>query len=400
MRRVTVFIFLIASSRAQEILTRSDGGHPLLLNGQEAVLESGEPRKDLECTLTPEKPLLGFDLKFHAGYDVLVPMRELEGPGDSLTIVFRVSSKGSHDPVYFTQQFRVPEIREGKGEAALSGTFDVGEGSYHVDWLMHDSVGRFCSSYWDFDAALTSKDKSVAVAIPPGTIRISQEEQFQPEPPVERGPEKLSVKVLLNFAPQRADSASVNALDTTALVSILRNIAKNPKIGRFSVVAFNVQEQRVLYRQESSDHIDFPAMGRALKTLNLGTVDLHQLERKNGDAAFLASLIKTETTGEGAAPDGLIFVGPKTLIDSSVPQDDLKQVGDLEYPVFYMNYTADPVATPWKDAISRTVKFFKGREYTISGPRDLWNAVTEVVSRIAKFKEGRGGAAPTGEVRD
>jgi hypothetical protein len=39
------------------------------------------------------------------------------------------------------------------------------------------------------------------------------------------------------------------------------------------------------------------------------------------------------------------------------------------------------------------VKFFKGREYTITGPRDLWNAVTEMVTRIAKFKQTRGSYA-------
>jgi hypothetical protein len=31
----------------------------------------------------------------------------------------------------------------------------------------------------------------------------------------------------------------------------------------------------------------------------------------------------------------------------------------------------------------RAVKFFKGNEYTIDGPRALWNVVTDVVSSIA-----------------
>ena len=39
----------------------------------------------------------------------------------------------------------------------------------------------------------------------------------------------------------------------------------------------------------------------------------------------------------------------------------------------------------------------KGREYTISGPRDLWNAVSEVVSRIAKSKQLKlSSGTPTG----
>ena len=377
---------------AQDILS----DHPILLNGDMAVLEAGEPRKDLECSVIPDKALLGFDLAFHTGYTVMVPIKELEGPGDGLTILFRVTPKPDGDPVYFQTRIRVPEIKEPAGAVSLTGAFDLGEGSYHVDWLMHDFSGRFCSSYWDVDAALAPKDRQVTVALPRLAVRRASNEEFQPEPPVRRNPDSpLNVKVLLNFAPQHPDSASVDPLDKVALVSILRNIARNPRIGKFSLVAFNVQEQKILYRQDSSDHIDFPAMGSALKNLNLGTVDLHRLEHKKGDTEFLSSLLKKETSGE-SNPDGLIFIGPKTFLESTVPQDDLKQVGDLDYPVFYMNYTLDPAAAPWKDAISRMVKFFKGREYTISGPRDLWNAVSEVVSRIARSKESRNGV-PTGQ---
>ena len=61
-------------------------------------------------------------------------------------------------------------------------------------------------------------------------------------------------------------------VDTGALVSILRSIFREPRIGKFSIVAFNMQEQKVVYRQEDADRIDFPALGQALTSLNLGTI--------------------------------------------------------------------------------------------------------------------------------
>jgi len=67
-------------------------------------------------------------------------------------------------------------------------------------------------------------------------------------------------------------------------------------------------------------------------------------------------------------------------------------VGEVDYPVFYMNYSLEPQKTPWRDAIGHAVKFFKGTEYTISRPRDLWFAVSEMVSRIVKSKQGRSAA--------
>ena len=66
-------------------------------------------------------------------------------------------------------------------------------------------------------------------------------------------------------------------------------------------------------------------------------------------------------------------------------------MGDLEYPVFYMNYNFNPQANPWRDAIGNTVRYFKGQEFTISRPRDLWFAWTEIMSRILRFKLGRRG---------
>ena len=69
---------------------------------------------------------------------------------------------------------------------------------------------------------------------------------------------------MVNFAPQDSRSATLQPLDTNALLSILRNIARDPRIAKFSIVAFNMQEQRVLYRQEEASQIDFPALGKAL----------------------------------------------------------------------------------------------------------------------------------------
>jgi hypothetical protein len=88
-------------------------------------------------------------------------------------------------------------------------------------------------------------------------------------------------------------------------------------------------------------------------------------------------------------PDAVVFAGPKVMLDAAVPEETLKPLADVEYPVFYMNYALNPAAVPWRDSISRAVKIFKGTEYTISRPRDLWFAMSEMVSRIVKSKHGR-----------
>jgi len=377
------------------------GGRTVRINNSDlAVLEAQEIRKDLPCTVTPSKPELGFDLKFHIRYDVNVPLADLAGGENQLTILFRVTAANRKDqPRFFVQRVHVPLLDEdARGDATLSGSLDLGEGNYHVDWLMRDRAERVCSFYWDSEAILPPRDRQIQVALSPGVVESSEAQQFTEEPPVERatGGPPLNIKVLVNFAPQNADSPSLRPSDTTALVTMLRQISREPQFGKFSLVAYNIQEQRILYRQSSADRIDFPALGDAVQSIKLGTVDYQKLGQKHGEMEFLAGLIRQEMSGDH--PDALIFAGPKIMLDESVPDDQLKPfAADLDFPVFYVNYALNPQATPWRDSIGHAVKLFRGTEYTISRPRDLWFSVTEMVSRIVKFKHGRSSASSSGQ---
>ncbi|HYZ86676.1 MAG TPA: acetyltransferase, partial [Bryobacteraceae bacterium] len=309
-----------------------------MFNTDQAVLEAGEARKDLPCSVEKPKPIMGFDLKFHAGYEVIVPLRELAGGENLLTILFRVTNRDDKQssPVYFVQHVRVPSIEEdAKGDAFLQGSFDLGEGHYQIDWLMRDRSERVCSDFWEMEAVLPPKDKQIAMAIQPGAVYASDKEQFRDEPPVARIQEQpsLSVKMLVNFAPQNMRSATLQPLDTAALVSILRHISREPRIGKFSVVAFNLQEQKVLYRSDNAERIDFPALGQSLNQLSLGTVDLHRLGNRHGETEFLSNLLRTEVAEAKEGADAIVLAGPKAMLDENVPSETLK-VGELPYPVF------------------------------------------------------------------
>jgi hypothetical protein len=394
LRDCLVLLCLIAGAKGclgQSLLT-GPGGAPNLLGTDLAVLEEREPRKDLPCSVVAQKPVLGFDLRFHAGYDISVPLREIAGSQNQLIVVFRVSEASKPDfPVYFVQRINVPPIEEdARGDALLQGSFDLGEGKFQVDWLMRDRTERVCSSYWESEAVLSPKDKGVVVTLEKGEVAPTDREQFEPQPFLRRsdGDSGLNMKVLVNFAPQNAKSATLQDSDTDALVSVLRCMQRDPRIGRFSVVAFNVQEQKVLYRQEGSSEIDFPAIGEALRNLRLGRVDIARLGQKNSNTDFLGDLLVNEI-GAPDKPDAFIITGPKTLVEESIPAEKLKASPGTDLPVFYLNYNLTPQLTPWRDALSGAVRFFKGQEFTISKPRDLWFAITEIVGKVVKSKAER-----------
>jgi hypothetical protein len=363
------------------------GGAVQLIANDEAVLETEEIKKDLPCTVTSIKPLLGFDLRFHSGYDVAVPLKELAGKGNLLTIIFRVTASGSDRPIYFSQRYTVPEIDDdSKGDAWLEGGFDVGEGDYHVAWMMRDREERVCSFNWDETAALTAKDQNMKLAIAASAIEPSDEEFFRPEPPVvrENVQDPLKVKVLVNFAPQQSYAASMQPIDMSALVSILRNISREPRICKFSVVAFNMNEQRVVYRQDDADQIDFPALGKALSSLKPGMIEYQKLIDPHSGSDFLTHFIAQELGNNSA--DAVIFAGPKVMLDDGIPLDSLKSLSNISYPVFYMNYVLTPQENPWRDSIGSVVRKLRGYEYTISRPRDLWSSWTDIMGHIVKLK--------------
>jgi len=374
------------------------GGMVRLFTSDAAILETDEARKDLPCSVTPIKPALGFDLRFHSGYTVSIPLRELAGESNQLTMIFRITPEVQPDePVLLSQRMSVPNIAEdARGEASLQGAFDVGEGKYHVDWLMRDRSEHVCSSNWEIQASLPQKDREMPLNIGPNEVDAAESETFKQEPPIERASldAPLNVKVMVNFGPQNAYSAALQPIDTNALVSILRNIAREPRISRFSVVAFNMQEQRIIYRQDASPQIDFPALGEAIQSVSLGTVDLKRLGQKHADSEFLTNLITREMKDGRETPDAVIIAGPKVMLDDSLPPEPLKQIGEVTFPVFYMNYNLNPQSMPWRDAIGAAVKHLKGAEYTISRPRDLFFVWTEIMGRIVKSKLGRTGSSP------
>lgn len=392
---VVLLLVCVASgvrSSGQVLLKPAQPGEPVtLMPSDMAILESGDERKDLPCTVTQRKPELGFDLRFHSGYDVTVPLRELAGAGEMLSIVFRVYAQGEEaKSAFFVQHYRVPVIEDdAKGDALLQGVIDVGEGKYHVDWMMRDRSERICSSNWDIEAALAPKDKPITLFLGPNLISETAPEPFINDvAPREAPGGSLNLKLLVNFAPQNAESSALQRSDTEALVSILKAIERDPHVAHLSLVAFNMQEGRIVYRQENARIIDFPALGKALHTMKLGTVNVLKLGQKHSDTDFLETLIEKEV-GAASHPDAVIFAGPKAMLDANVPQEDLRRIGDIDCPVFYMNYNLEPAAVPWKDSISHAIKAFKGTEYTISRPRDLWFSTEEMLDRIVRSKRQR-----------
>jgi hypothetical protein len=380
-----LFTLFAAPAHGQKALEAARGA-PVILNSDLAVLADTQQRADLPCRVDWSKPQMSFDLRFHATYRVQIPLKELSGEGNQLRILMRVTPEGApENTLYLTDRFSVPPIEEdAKGDAYVGGEYTLGPGRYRVDWLMRDRTERVCSEHWALEAVADDDYNGVELAIAPNTVEPRPQDPFQETTPVDRDAQNklLHVKLLVNFSPTDPRESTLKPWDVRAITSIVRTIAREPSIGTFSVVAFSMNEERVIYRQDHSTFIDFPALGEAVNGMQLGTVQLSQLADPESGPRFLASLL-TEHLGAQKQPvDAVIIVGPKVMLQQKIPEEMLTRPAAENLPVFYFSYNSNPRKNIWRDTITTALKVYRGLAYSITLPRDLGTAVSDMMPRL------------------
>jgi hypothetical protein len=85
-----------------------------------AALESDQVHRTLSCQVEPQKPYLGFDLRFHANYRATVPAEALAA-GGRLQEVVRVRPKPDGKPVLLVRRTEIPSFAaRSKGTGSLT----------------------------------------------------------------------------------------------------------------------------------------------------------------------------------------------------------------------------------------------------------------------------------------
>ena len=210
---------------------------------------------------------MGFDLRFHSGYHVTVPVKVLADSGGRLQVLMRVTSTADcGKPVFLGHRATVRDFPQGtKGEGLLTGGFDLGLGRYHVDWMMRDDRRRVCSSHWELEAKLGRGQRNLPLTLEPNIVAGSAGDPSADEPPVERDPaQPPHVKILLNLSPAKPQESILNPKDAMVLFSILRAITREPGISGFTLVAFDLRERKIFCQQENADKVDFDAQSKAV----------------------------------------------------------------------------------------------------------------------------------------
>ena len=384
--RVGVLLMVAAATAAGDSGSRLELP-PRLQYEDMAALAAREPRAELSCPVTSDKPALGFDLRFHSDYRLGLPVKVLSDAGGWLQVAMRVTPVAEAENfAYLAHRFPISGVPpERKGEVILTGGFDHGPGRYRVDWIMRDARERVCTSHWELEAKPGTGKQDVPLTLGPNQIfdvdrnLFSNGAQFKQDLVL-----PLRIKILLNLSPAKPQESTLRSADAAVLVSILHSVADQPGISVSALLAFNLRDQKIIYRQEKVDQVDFLALEGAIQSPMMGTIDVSLLRDPQSETHFVTGLLTDQLGAQTDTPDAIVIVGAKVSLDRKIPLDSLKAKGSAACPVFYLNYNSNP-NEPWPDTIGAALKAYKGAAtYNIALPRDVAGAVKELLARIAK----------------
>jgi hypothetical protein len=352
-----------------------------------AALAAREPRAELSCPVTPDKAALGFDLRFHSYYHLGLPVKVLSDAGGWLQVAMRVTPVAvTENSAYLAHRFPISGVpMNGKGEVILTGGFDHGPGRYRVDWIMRDARERVCTSHWELEARAGTAKQNVPLTLGPNQIFDVDRKLFSNGPQIKQDlAQPLRIKLLLNLSPAKPQDSILRSADAAVLLSTLHGVADQPGIAVSALVAFNLRGQKIIYRQEKVDPVDFLALERAMQSPAAGTIDISLLRDPQSETHFVTRLLTDHLGAQADPPDAIVIVGAKVSLDRKIPLDSLKAKGSAMCPVFYLNYNSNP-NEPWPDTIGAALKAYKSAAtYNIVLPRDVGVAMKELLARIVK----------------
>ena len=123
-------------------------------------------------------------------------------------------------------------------------------------------------------------------------------------------------------------------------------------------------------------------MGKAVETIEAGTVDFGQLADKTSGIRFLGSLLKRSFSSENSKIDALVILGPKLVLGQRFSFEKPDKGNNFNVPTFHFIYDPTPSAYPWSGAISEALKSRNISEYSITAPKDLTSAMGNMLRRL------------------
>jgi len=279
----------------------------------------------LRCEVTAIRPALNYGFRYQAGYRAAASMSQYRGSGHVWSMLTRITPRdGDRRPAYLLNNIALPEIPQTKADLQVGGSYLLGEGSYDVSFLLVDDSDRVCRKQWRVDVHPNRNERAVKVAMPPNTVwdfSLRGARRSTPEPD-DVAPLRLTI--LLNAEPMSPRRLRLRPPDIGTLTSSISSLLERVPTRGVRLVAFNLEQQRELYRKDDFHLTDLWEVSQAMNGIELQLVDYKVLQNRRGHVDLLADLVNQEITAEPPS-DVVLFIGPTSHYADRMPADSLER---------------------------------------------------------------------------
>ena len=377
---LSVWALAVPQVKGQEPLSAADSermGH---------FLDSDRSPDLLHCSIQPRRPTLDFAFRLDVGYFISCPLSRFKGRASKVDVVARVTPEGGKS-IMLGERYLLPEANtptkanELKQPVEMSGGFAVGEGQYQVEVLVADqSTGRTSRRRWSAHVARSHGQGAALVSVPAGTVIPMR---VRPWPiKMDASGKGLRLTVLLDAAPLDTRNPALRAWDRAFLLGSLSSLLKQIPCASVRLRAFNLDQQRELFRQDAFDDAGFINLADSLRNLELGTVSYRVLQQRRGWLDMLLEYANQELIAADPS-DAVIILGPRTLYFTKIPRGMLKGRETPNphfcYFEFFPGYFR---GSQFPDTLASLTKRLDGAVYEIFSPADLARSIQKMLARV------------------
>lgn len=376
---------LAACLHAQEIMDPKRGAATFSKLEEQFEASRHDKRAQLRGRIMSVHVALDLGFRFQAGCLVEAPLAQFEGRQHQLSMYIRVQSEaaaegnGKPEVTYLFAGYTLPLIPRGmKGNTMnFGGLFFLGEGTYKVDTVVTDDENRILRRSEKVHAALKGAEKQIRPLTPPGRVATLSSLRFARRGEVDGPP--LRVTVLLHAAPSFWRSTVLRPQDVSRLLASLSAMLTQVNVSALRVVAFNLDQQKELYRRDNFRPRAFVELQRAIQPLQLGTIDIRVLQNARGHMNLLADLLNSELEADQPV-DAIVIMGPTSRSRDSLRSGMVHAESANHPPVFYFQYRSprEMLQSEMPDVIESAVKRAGGRTFHVFTPGDFAKAIAEV----------------------
>ena len=367
------------------------------------ILDTARRDRSQPCWIDrTDHAVMDFSFRYGAGFGVTCHFIG-SVPDKTLFAFIRVTPKHAA-PVVMIETFEMPKTPElFRGDprifqASMLAGFSVGEGEYRVETAITDRSQVMGYAHWHLKAKEAHGGTSFPLEQTPNTVKLPEHALWDGK----LDPEGIRLTVLLDAAPVDLFGAHPQTFEygifsprvshmmpallkmeslydlPQSMSSLLRQVPAR----WVHLVAFNLDQQTEIFRQDKLTPDDLPKLADAIKKLELATVPSDAL-RKNSWAEWLAQLFQKELAAS-SPPDVVVFLGPRVHFDDRFPSQTLEAVRKARSRIYYFKLAFPTQAG--RDAVEQMTQASGGKTIAIYSPETLQKAINQLREETSSGK--------------